>query len=121
MERDVCDYLKVNIDVYLNLGIKLRRRRIALAAVRIPALYKSVEEEVVSFIKENTGDVAEVEKGLWAIVACHSAIRQGDTIEGHLAMDLLQNVFALDEPVCPHGRTFVVRLTKGELIKAVGR
>ena len=36
-------------------------------------------------------------------------------------MDLLQKVFALDEPVCPHGRTFVVRLTKGELIKAVGR
>ena len=122
VERDVCDYLKVNTDVYLNLGIKIEEKEDLLwQLVAIPALYKSVEEEVVSFIKENTGDVAEVEKGLWAIVACHSAIRQGDTIEGHLAMDLLQKVFALDEPVCPHGRTFVVRLTKGELIKAVGR
>ncbi len=122
VERDVSSYLRTNVDVYLNLGIKLEEKEDLLwQLIAIPALYKSVEEEVVSFIRENTGDVREVEKGLWAIVACHSAIRQGDSVDRHLAMDLLEKVFALDEPVCPHGRTFVVRLTKGELIKAVGR
>ena len=122
VERDVSDYLRTNTDVYLNLGIKVEEKEELLwQLVAIPALYKSVEDEVVSFIRENTGDVGEVEKGLWAIVACHSAIRQGDSVDRHLAMDLLTKVFALDEPVCPHGRTFVVRLTKGELIKAVGR
>lgn len=119
---DVDDYLRANVDVYLNLGIKVEEREQLLwELVAVPALYKSIEDEVVTFIQQNTGDSAEVEKGLWAIVACHSAIRQGDAVDRHLAEDLLEKVFALDEPVCPHGRTFVVRLTRDELIKAVGR
>ncbi len=122
VDRDVDEYLKAHIDVYLNLGIKVERREEMLwELVAVPALYKRIEDEVVAFIRENTADSREVEKGLWAIVACHSAIRQGDPVDRHLAEDLLTKVFALEEPVCPHGRTFVVRLTKDELITAVGR
>jgi DNA mismatch repair protein MutL len=122
VSEDVGDYLRANVDIYLNLGIKVEEKEALLwQLVAVPALYKSIEDEVVSFIQKNTGDSSEVEKGLWAIVACHSAIRQGDVVDRHLAEELLEKVFALDEPVCPHGRTFVVRLAKDELIKAVGR
>ncbi|MDD3058023.1 MAG: DNA mismatch repair protein MutL, partial [Sphaerochaeta sp.] len=87
----------------------------------LPALYRSIEKEVVSFIQTMTGDSEEVEKGLYAIVACHAAIKAGDKVDRMMALALLDKVFSMEEPVCPHGRTFVVRLEKDELAKAVGR
>ena len=55
------------------------------------------------------------------MVACHKAIKQGDPVDRTTAVNLLKQVFELEDPVCPHGRTFVVRLQKKELMEAVGR
>ena len=122
VERDVDTYLQEKLDVYLNLGIKLKRQEALIwHLLSIPAMYKSIEKEVVSFIQGHAGDAKEIEKGLYAIVACHAAIKSGDTVDRTTATELLKKVFALEEPTCPHGRTFVVRLNKDELSKAVGR
>jgi DNA mismatch repair protein MutL len=122
VERDVDDYLQEKLDAYLNLGIKLERKEpLTWQLVAIPAMYKSIEGEVVAFIQNHAGDAKEIEKGLYAIVACHAAIKGGDSIDRSTAIGLLKKVFALEEPTCPHGRTFVVRLNKDELAKAVGR
>lgn len=122
VERDVDIYLSEHQDVYLNLGIKLERQEdLVWQVLSLPALYRSIEKEVVSFIQTMTGDSEEVEKGLYAIVACHAAIKAGDKVDRMMALALLDKVFSMEEPVCPHGRTFVVRLEKNELAKAVGR
>lgn len=122
VERDVDIYLSEHQDVYLNLGIKLERQEdLVWQVLSLPALYRSIEKEVVSFIQTMTGDSEEVEKGLYAIVACHAAIKAGDKVDRMMALALLDKVFSMEEPVCPHGRTFVVRLEKDELAKAVGR
>ncbi|MFA6731880.1 MAG: DNA mismatch repair endonuclease MutL [Sphaerochaeta sp.] len=122
VERDVDIYLSEHQDVYLNLGIKLERQEdLIWQVLSLPALYRSIEKEVVSFIQTMTGDSEEVEKGLYAIVACHAAIKAGDKVDRMMALALLDKVFSMEEPVCPHGRTFVVRLEKDELAKAVGR
>ncbi|NCC65622.1 MAG: DNA mismatch repair protein MutL, partial [Spirochaetia bacterium] len=122
VERDVDDYLREHQDVYLNVGISLERTDDLVWELQgIPALYKSVEQQLVSFIQHNTGNIEEVQKGLYAIVACHAAIKAGDTVDRMSAIALLKKVFALEEPICPHGRTFVVRLSKPELLKAVQR
>jgi len=122
VERDVDIYLSEHQDVYLNLGIKLERQEdLIWQVLSLPALYRSIEKEVVSFIQTMTGDSEEVEKGLYAIVACHAAIKAGDKVDRMMALALLDKVFSMEEPVCPHGRTFVVRLEKNELAKAVGR
>jgi len=122
VERDVDTYLQEMVDVYLNLGIKLERKEaLEWQLLAIPAMYKSIEKEVVAFIQGHAGDAKEIEKGLYAIVACHAAIKSGDTIDRTTAIELLKKVFALEEPTCPHGRTFVVRLNKDDLSKAVGR
>ena len=122
VERDVDIYLSEHQDVYLNLGIKLERQEdLVWQVLSLPALYRSIEKEMVSFIQTMTGDSEEVEKGLYAIVACHAAIKAGDKVDRMMALALLDKVFSMDEPVCPHGRTFVVRLEKDELAKAVGR
>ncbi|MDY0290297.1 MAG: DNA mismatch repair endonuclease MutL [Sphaerochaeta sp.] len=122
VERDVDAYLQEKLDVYLNLGIKLERKEpLEWQLLTIPAMYRSIEQEVVAFIQGHSGDAKEIEKGLYAIVACHAAIKGGDSVDRTTAVELLRQVFALEEPTCPHGRTFVVRLNKDELARAVGR
>ncbi len=122
VESDVDAYLQEMLDAYLNLGIKLERKEpLVWHLLAIPAMYRSIEKEVVSFIQGHAGDAKEIEKGLYAIVACHAAIKGGDSVDRATAIELLKKVFALEEPTCPHGRTFVVRLNKSELSTAVGR
>ncbi len=122
VERDVDAYLLESQDVYLNLGIKLQRTEDLLWQIdSMPALYRNIESLLVSFIQKTTGDAQEVEKGLYAVVACHAAIKAGDSVDRMTAIALLTKVFVLEEPTCPHGRTFVVRLGKDELMKAVQR
>ncbi len=122
VERDVDAYLQEKLDVYLNLGIKLERQEpLVWHLLTIPAMYRAIEKEVVLFVQNHAGDAKEIEKGLYAIVACHAAIKGGDAVDRTTAVELLRQVFALEEPTCPHGRTFVVRLNKDELAKAVGR
>ncbi len=122
VERDVDTYLQQNLDIYLNLGIKLERSDDLIWEVHtLPSLYRAIDKEIIEFIQTMTGDSEEVEKGLYAIVACHAAIKAGDTVDRMVAINLLEKVFTLEEPVCPHGRTFVIRLHKDELMKAVQR
>lgn len=122
VERDVDEYLQEKLDIYLTLGIKLERQEpLVWHLLAVPAMYNAIEKEVVAFIQQHAGDAKEIEKGLYAVVACHAAIKSGDTVDRITAVSLLKQVFALEEPTCPHGRTFVVRLNKDDLAKAVGR
>jgi DNA mismatch repair protein MutL len=122
VERDVDNYLLENTDIYANLGIELNRTSDLLwDLVSIPTVYKPIENKIIEYIQQNTGDAKAIEEGIFAILACHSAIRQGDDIEDKLAISLIEKVFELDEPVCPHGRTFLIHFNNDELKKAVGR
>jgi DNA mismatch repair protein MutL len=58
---------------------------------------------------------------LYATIACHAAIKDGDHIDANTAEALIRQVFLLENPVCPHGRTFVVEITRDQLWKSVGR
>ena len=122
VDRDVDNYLGENTDVYLNLGIKLEKSAdLCWRLCSIPAMFREIEQDVVAYIQNHTGDTAEVEKGLYAIVSCHAAIKSGDVLDTITAKAILDKVFAMEDPCCPHGRTFVVRLNKQELSEAVGR
>jgi DNA mismatch repair protein MutL len=120
---DVDAYLSQNLDVYVNLGIKLEKgkERLTWRLLSVPSLMRNIETDVVEFVREQTGSSTEVEKGLYAIVSCHKAIKQGDEVDRTTGEELVRQVFRLEDPVCPHGRTFVIRLSKKELMEAVGR
>lgn len=59
---------------------------------------------------------------LLATMACHSAVRAGDSLDESKARALLQ---AMDEvgysPYCPHGRPVLVRLSRPEIERRFGR
>ena len=122
VERSIDEYLMSNLDSYLNLGIKLRKvEDLAWELLGVPALYRTIEHEVIAFLQTMQGEPSEIEKGLYSVVACHAAIKAGDRIDSTAATELLKSVFALEEPICPHGRTFVIRLNKNDLMNSVGR
>ncbi len=122
VERSIDEYLMSNLDSYLNLGIKLRKvEDLVWELLGVPALYRTIEHEVIAFLQTMRGEPSEIEKGLYSVVACHAAIKAGDRIDSTAATELLKSVFALEEPICPHGRTFVIRLNKDDLMTSVGR
>lgn len=123
VDRPVDDYLDAHGPWYATHGLDIKRTAdLEWELSSIPASWKSIEREVVEFIKGNAaGDMEELEKRLYATIACHAAIKDGDAIDRMTAEELIRKVFELEHPVCPHGRTFVVEITKEHLWRAVGR
>ncbi|MDR2734375.1 MAG: DNA mismatch repair endonuclease MutL [Spirochaetota bacterium] len=59
---------------------------------------------------------------VFATLACHAAVRQGDIITEAAFREILAGLTALDKPhTCPHGRPAIVRLEKEEIEKWFSR
>ncbi|MBP5552150.1 MAG: DNA mismatch repair protein MutL, partial [Spirochaetales bacterium] len=122
VERSVDDFLIKNSFIYSDFGIELTRREdLVWDMASIPAACRKNEEEIVSFIRNQTGDLDSVQKGLFAIIACHAAIKAGDPLDSVTATSLVKRCFELDRMVCPHGRDFTFSISKQELYRQVGR
>ncbi|MBO6001340.1 MAG: DNA mismatch repair endonuclease MutL [Spirochaetales bacterium] len=122
VERSVDDFLQENSMIYADFGIELTRKEPLLwEMASMPAACRKNEEKIVSFIREQTGDIESAQKGLFAIIACHAAIKAGDELDSYTAKSLVEKCFELDRMVCPHGREFSFSITKEELFKRVGR
>lgn len=122
VERSVDDYLQKNSMIYADFGIELTRKEPLLwEMASIPAACRQNEEKIVSFIREQTGDIESAQKGLFAIIACHAAIKAGDELDSYTAKSLVEKCFELDRMVCPHGREFSFSISKEDLFKKVGR
>jgi len=120
--RDVDEFLLEQSAWYGDYGLELSRTGdLQWELATIPALWKSIEKDVVAFISNQAGNSEELDKKLYATIACHAAIKNGDSIDSYSAEALIQKVLAMENPVCPHGRTFVVEVTKESLWRAVGR
>ena len=120
--RDVDVFLLEHAAWYSDYGLELSRTGDLLwELATIPALWKTIEKDVVAFISSQAGNIEELDKNLYATIACHAAIKDGDSIDSNTAEALIQKVLTMENPVCPHGRTFVVEITKESLWRAVGR
>ena len=122
VERSVDDFLQKNSVLYSDFGIELTRKADLLwEMASIPAACRKNEEEIAIYIRNQTGDIESVQKGLFAIIACHAAIKAGDALDTVTATSLVKRCFELDRMVCPHGRDFTFAISKEELYKQVGR
>ena len=120
-EEDVVKFLDENAYIYERLGIILEKKDGKWFITALPAVAREIEEEVASFIALNTGDEKELESNVFAIMACKAAVKAGDHLDRYSAEAILEKVFKMEEPACPHGRTFVIRLKEKELREMVGR
>ena len=122
VERSVDDFLMQSSVLYSDYGIELTRREPLLwEMASIPAACRKNEQEIVSFIQTQTGDIESIQKGLFAIIACHAAIKAGDELDILTAKELVRRCFELDRMVCPHGRAFTFSVSREESYRKVGR
>lgn len=122
VERSVDDFLMQGSVLYSDYGIELTRKEPLLwEMASIPAACRKNEQEIVSFIQTQTGDIESIQKGLFAIIACHAAIKAGDELDVLTAKELVRRCFELERMVCPHGRAFTFSISKEELYRKVGR
>ena len=122
MERDTDSFLQQNAEVYTKLGIMLSRTgECTWEIAALPACCRAIESEITDFIKAARLDADELESKLFSVIACRAAIKAGDDIDRWSAEELIRKVFELDEPACPHGRTFLIRLKEKDLRTMVGR
>ena len=121
-DRSTDDFLLENSIIYTDFGVELTRLEPMLWEMEtIPAACHKNEAEIASYIQNTTGDIESARKGLFAIIACHAAIKAGDPLDSLTAQNLVNKVFQLSAMVCPHGRSFTYEITREELYKKVGR
>lgn len=121
-EPHVDSFLKENSVLYSDFGIELTRKDNMLwEMASLPAAARKSESQIVQYIQNSTGDIEEIQKGLFAIIACHSAIKAGDKLDDITAKSLVKKAFELENMTCPHGRSFTYSIDKIELFKNVGR
>ena len=120
-EDDVVRFLDENSQIYERLGITLEKRNGKYMITSLPAVARSIEDEISSFISLNTGDEKELESNIFAIIACKAAVKAGDTLDRFSAEAILDKVFQMEVKACPHGRTFLIKLKESELREMVGR
>lgn len=86
------------------------------------------EEDIKNLIDEMRKDVAniaDVNERLDLILktmACHSAVRGGDSVSIEKTIAILEQLSACKQPfTCPHGRPTIIRITEKDLEKEFGR
>ncbi|OIQ58823.1 DNA mismatch repair protein MutL [Moorella thermoacetica] len=74
------------------------------------------EREVLEdFLAESTLPAPE---RLWKLIACHGAIKAGESLAGAEMQKLLDDLRGVNHPyTCPHGRPAVVRLDEAQLAR----
>ncbi len=116
------DYLDRHCHIYTKLGIMLSHiSKGQWEITAVPAVCRGIEDKIVEFVTNAKSDEHELEEKLFATMACRAAVKMGDEVDRYTALGILEKVFEMDEPCCPHGRTFLVKLTKENLMKMVGR
>lgn len=121
-DPDVDVFLTEKAFIYQDMGITLARvEPMVWEIVSIPAACRKTEDKIASYIKSACGDVETVKKDLFAVIACHAAIKAGDIVDPATATALIEKVFELDAMLCPHGRSFTWVISHKELNHQVGR
>ena len=115
-------FLEKHSHIYTTMGIMLSKKDLGTWEINaLPAVCRGIEGQITDFIVNAKADEEELESRLFAIIACKSAIKAGDTIDRWSAEALLEKVFKLEVPACPHGRTFLIKITEEKLRELVGR
>lgn len=77
--------------------------------------------EVARLLRDLPKEPFEIQKKLFATIACRKAVKEGDIISKEFAQQLVEKSIALPKPNCPHGRPVFFTLTFEELCQLVGR
>jgi DNA mismatch repair protein MutL len=121
------EVLKLREQLLEEFGLNLEqfgRRSYILRAV--PALWKEVEpgEAVRSVLDSLTAEdgLSKREEKIAYSIACHSAVKAGDSLTVDEMRELVKQLEEADHPgTCPHGRPTMVHVSSRQLAREFGR
>lgn len=87
----------------------------------LPSGYGNLENTVVDFVENFRGGHENLDRSLFAMAACRTAVKSSDLLDDETAIQLTEQALSLKEPRCPHGRPVWVEITKESLLEMVGR
>lgn len=67
------------------------------------------------------GECINLQKELYASMACKQAIKEGEYLDEAAAKKLIAQTFALSQPFCPHGRPLWIQLPRQQLYQWIKR
>ncbi len=121
VEPEVLQQLQQRQTEWETLGIGLRFPDGCAELYRLPQVAADRENLVLEFLTTFVKPPQDLEKDLYATLACRSAVMDGDPLAPQTARDLVHRAFHLENARCPHGRPLWVTLSRKELFEKIGR
>ncbi len=87
----------------------------------VPVSWRGSESDLFEDLLENRMQPNELIRSLASRTACRAAIKDGHMLDSQTAYKLLQDIFELEDPHCPHGRPLWAKISKEELFSMVRR
>jgi DNA mismatch repair protein MutL len=104
------------------MGIGLKRTdRHNWSINSVPASWTDENDTIVELLTAAAAGQEDLEKELFASLACKGAIREGEVVDRSTAIELIAYTIALTNPRCPHGRPLFHTLSREDLYRQVER
>ena len=87
----------------------------------VPVKWQGNERDLQSDLLDKRFAPNEIIRSLAATSSCRAAVKDGHILDRQSATELLENIFALPDPHCPHGRPIWTVISKEQLFSAVRR
>ncbi len=87
----------------------------------VPIKWQGTESDLQEDLLEKRLSPDELIRSLAEKTACRSAIKDGHILDPQTATNLLEQIFLLEDPHCPHGRPLWTKVSKAELFEKVRR
>ncbi len=87
----------------------------------VPIKWQGTEQDLQEDLLEKRLNPDELIRKLAEKTSCRSAVKDGHILDPTTAEKLLQDIFSLEDPHCPHGRPLWVVISKSQLFNMVRR
>ncbi|NQT60070.1 MAG: DNA mismatch repair endonuclease MutL [Bacteroidetes bacterium] len=121
-EKEIETFLLAHTEIYSSIGIEIKQKSIGLwELLSLPAVCKTIQNDILDFIMNSAGNSQEIEKKLYAMISCRAAVKDGDVLDPVTASNLIQKALKLKIQRCPHGRPLWKEITRDQLFRDVER
>jgi DNA mismatch repair protein MutL len=116
-----CPALRRCQDGLAGRGIVVRESGAGWLLEAVPLCFSGDASLLVEALEDESLDTEQLDRRLFATLACRAARKDGDLVTAAQAQELLEAAMALPEKRCPHGRPIFFSLSRDELFELVGR
>jgi DNA mismatch repair protein MutL len=121
LDKEQQSLLAEHSEMLAGLGIRVECSDGICELMTFPSALDIEAEEIAWMLMEGLERPKDFARELYAALACHAAITDGDQISDATAHAIIQAVLPMENARCPHGRPVWICFSREELFRLVGR